>query len=132
LFYGGDQLRVQLAGTLIIMAWTGALSLCIFAPLKWLNLLRSSRQDESRTSKAVAQTQGMMPVVEPHGMMPDVEPAAKKIVECAFDKRGKDEDLKKFEISPATTCSGASSTESEISNETMASEVPQGVGLTIV
>jgi len=132
LFYGGDQLGVQLAGILIIMAWTGALSLCIFAPLKWLNMLRSSQQDESRTSKAVAQTQDMMSVVDPQGMMPDVEPAARKIVECAFDKRGKDENLKRFEISPASTHSGVSSTGSEISNETMESESHQEVGLTVV
>jgi len=42
LFYGGDQLRVQVMACIVIMAWTSALSLAIFAPLKKLGLLRTS------------------------------------------------------------------------------------------
>lgn len=40
LFYGGDQLRVQLMGVMVIMAWTAGLSLLIFVPLKQLGMLR--------------------------------------------------------------------------------------------
>jgi len=42
LFYGGDQLSTQLMTCVVIMAWTGSLSLAIFAPLKKLGLLRTS------------------------------------------------------------------------------------------
>jgi len=40
LLYGGDQLRVQIMAVLIIMAWTGVLSLLILAPLRKLGMLR--------------------------------------------------------------------------------------------
>ena len=40
LLYGGDQLRVQVMGVAVIVAWTGALSLVIFAPLRKLGMLR--------------------------------------------------------------------------------------------
>jgi Amt family ammonium transporter len=40
LFYGGDQLRAQVMALIVIMAWTGGLSLLIFFPLKKLGMLR--------------------------------------------------------------------------------------------
>jgi len=48
LFYGGDQLRVQVMGVIVIMAWTGGLCLLIFAPLMKVGMLRLSDkfQDE--------------------------------------------------------------------------------------
>jgi len=42
LFYGGDQLRVQVMACIVIMAWTSVLSLATFAPLKKLGWLRTS------------------------------------------------------------------------------------------
>ena len=48
LFYGGDQLRVQVMGVIVIIAWTAGLCLSIFAPLRKLGMLRScdELQDE--------------------------------------------------------------------------------------
>jgi Amt family ammonium transporter len=40
LLYGGDQLRVQIMAVIIIMAWTGGLSLLILAPLRKFGMLR--------------------------------------------------------------------------------------------
>ena len=40
LFYGGDQLRVQCMAVLLIIAWTGTISLVVFAPLRKLGMLR--------------------------------------------------------------------------------------------
>jgi len=40
LFYGGDQLRVQIMGVLVIVAWAGGLSFLIMAPLRKLGMLR--------------------------------------------------------------------------------------------
>jgi len=42
LFYGGDQLRVQVMAVICIMAWSGILSSCIFLPLKFAGALRLS------------------------------------------------------------------------------------------
>jgi Amt family ammonium transporter len=44
LFYGGDQLRVQVMGVLIIILWAGGLSFLIFMPLRKLGALRLSDQ----------------------------------------------------------------------------------------
>merc|ERR1719182_1395629 len=40
LFYGGDQLRTQVMGVIVIIAWTAALSVLIFAPLRKVGWLR--------------------------------------------------------------------------------------------
>jgi len=40
LFYGGDQLRTQVMGVIVIMAWTAALSALIFIPLRQVGMLR--------------------------------------------------------------------------------------------
>jgi len=40
LFWGGDQLRVQIMGVLVIAAWSGGLSLLVMAPLRKLGMLR--------------------------------------------------------------------------------------------
>jgi len=42
LFYGGDQLRVQVMAVVCIIAWVGLLSTLIFVPLKFANCLRLS------------------------------------------------------------------------------------------
>jgi len=42
LFYGGDQLRVQVLALLVIIAWTGVFSLLILVPLKMAGMLRLS------------------------------------------------------------------------------------------
>ena len=41
LFYGGDQLRVQCMAVLLIIAWTGTISLVVFAPLRKLGINRA-------------------------------------------------------------------------------------------
>jgi Amt family ammonium transporter len=48
LFYGGDQLRTQVMGILVIVVWTAALSFLIFAPLRKIGWLRlgNAFQDE--------------------------------------------------------------------------------------
>eukprot|EP00405_Crypthecodinium_cohnii_P013575 CAMPEP_0206445124 /NCGR_PEP_ID=MMETSP0324_2-20121206/15313_1 /ASSEMBLY_ACC=CAM_ASM_000836 /TAXON_ID=2866 /ORGANISM="Crypthecodinium cohnii, Strain Seligo" /LENGTH=455 /DNA_ID=CAMNT_0053913263 /DNA_START=78 /DNA_END=1445 /DNA_ORIENTATION=+ len=48
LFYGGDQLRVQLLGLVMIIAWTLAWSVAIFFPLKALGLLRLSDEFQDK------------------------------------------------------------------------------------
>jgi Amt family ammonium transporter len=40
LFYGGDQLRVQVMAVLIIVAWVGLFSAALFIPLRFLGMLR--------------------------------------------------------------------------------------------
>jgi len=40
LFYGGDQLRTQVMGVVVIVAWTAILSVMIFAPLRKVGWLR--------------------------------------------------------------------------------------------
>merc|ERR1719263_1499704 len=40
LFYGGDQLRTQVMGIIVIIAWTAILSILIFAPLRKIGWLR--------------------------------------------------------------------------------------------
>jgi len=40
LFYGGDQLRTQVMGILVIVVWSAALSFLIFAPLRKVGWLR--------------------------------------------------------------------------------------------
>merc|ERR1711865_507594 len=42
LFYGGDQLRTQVMGIIVICAWAGGLSLLVMAPLRKLGMLRLS------------------------------------------------------------------------------------------
>jgi len=42
LFYGGDQLRVQVIASVAIIAWVAALSVLIFLPLRLMNMLRLS------------------------------------------------------------------------------------------
>jgi len=46
LFYGGDQLGVQLLAGLAITAWVGGLSLMIFLPLKLMGALRASDEHQ--------------------------------------------------------------------------------------
>jgi len=41
-FYGGDQLGVQLVGSIAIIAWSGTISLALFVPLRKLGMLRLS------------------------------------------------------------------------------------------
>merc|ERR1719183_1046432 len=48
LFYGGDQLRVQLGALLIIITWTGILSILILVPLKYLGMLRLSDEFQDK------------------------------------------------------------------------------------
>jgi len=40
LFYGGDQLRTQVMGVVVIVAWTAALSALVFVPLRLAGMLR--------------------------------------------------------------------------------------------
>mmetsp|Transcript_4674 Transcript_4674/g.13520 ORF Transcript_4674/g.13520 Transcript_4674/m.13520 type:complete len:523 (+) Transcript_4674:47-1615(+) len=40
LFHGGDQLRAQLFAVVVIVLWSGVLSLVIFVPLRLANMLR--------------------------------------------------------------------------------------------
>jgi len=47
LFYGGDQLRTQVMGVIVIAAWAGVLSFAVMAPLRKCGLLRLSDQFQS-------------------------------------------------------------------------------------
>jgi Amt family ammonium transporter len=40
LFYGGDQLRVQVMSVIVIIAWVGLFSAAILIPLRFLGMLR--------------------------------------------------------------------------------------------
>jgi len=40
LFYGGDQLRVQVMGVIVIVVWVGLFSTALFVPLRFLGMLR--------------------------------------------------------------------------------------------
>merc|ERR1719353_2045542 len=53
LFYGGDQLRVQIMGVLMIILWTGGLGLIVLAPLRLAGCLRLTDefQDEGADAR---------------------------------------------------------------------------------
>jgi Amt family ammonium transporter len=53
LFYGGDQLRVQIMGVLMIILWAGGLSLIVLAPLRLAGCLRLTDefQDEGADAR---------------------------------------------------------------------------------
>jgi len=56
LFYGGDQLRVQIMAIIVIMAWTGGLSLLIFVPLRKLGMLRLGDKFQDEGADAMEHT----------------------------------------------------------------------------
>jgi len=53
LFYGGDQLKTQLMGVILMAAWTALLSLIILVPLKVVGFLRLSDDFQHKGADAV-------------------------------------------------------------------------------
>jgi len=58
LFFGGDQFRVQLIGALIILGWSGGLSLLIFLPLRLIGFLRLSDEFQKKGADAMEHSPG--------------------------------------------------------------------------
>jgi len=88
LFYGGDQLRVQVCALLLIIAWTGIQSAVIFVPLRFLKMLRLSDEfqdvgaDEMKHSPRSSQRQSFradQPVVQAAPEVKAVEPETSNV-----------------------------------------------------
>jgi len=83
LFYGGDQLRVQVMAVVVIVAWTGIQSAFVFLPLRLLRCLRLSDDYQDTGADAMkhspyspkqAVAEEKTPYIEP---MPEVVEVAK-------------------------------------------------------
>jgi len=81
LFYGGDQLRVQIMGVVCITAWVGLCSECIFLPLKFANALRLSDDYQEKGADIMKHSPPKAYIAEPPPPEPIQMPEVVVVVE---------------------------------------------------